>query len=166
MFNVGGCPELSSQFAEHNKPFEMDTKTEERGHYLSWLGRGTSERNNCGNVRRSYLHRLTLIITKDADVLGELMIPGKRELWQELTGSWFATACPTEMWFSLLHVQKNVLPRLGFCLEPSNLATSQTPCRRFWHMTFKKTIHLPAFGGAIIKICAQACLALWVRGEM
>lgn len=145
----------------------MDTKTEERGHYLSLLGRGTSERNICGNVRRSYLHRLMVIITKDADVLGELMmavpwvfmpqpaslrinrnvlfyifvrIPGKRELSQELTGRLFATACPTEMWFPLLHVQKNVLPRLGFCLEPSNLATSQTPCRRFWHMTFKKTI--------------------------
>lgn len=78
VFNVGGCPELSSQLTgteqEHSKPFEMDTKTEERGHYLSQLGRGTSERNNCGNVRRSYLHRLTLIIRKDADVLGELMM--------------------------------------------------------------------------------------------
>lgn len=128
VFNVGGCPELSPQLArteqEHNKPFEMDTKTEERGHYLSRLGRGTSERNICGNVRRSYLHRLMVIITKDADVLGELMmaipwvfmpqpaslrinrnvlfyifvrIPGKRELSQELTGRLFATACPTEM---------------------------------------------------------------------
>lgn len=38
VFNVGGSSELCSQLAialhEHNKPFEMDTKVEERRHFI------------------------------------------------------------------------------------------------------------------------------------
>lgn len=42
MFNVRGGSELSPQLCwaeqEHNKPFDMDTKMEERRHYVSHLG--------------------------------------------------------------------------------------------------------------------------------
>lgn len=43
MFYVGGCPELGSKLTgaeqKHNKPFEMDTKIEERTCYP--FGSGT-----------------------------------------------------------------------------------------------------------------------------
>lgn len=60
MFNVGGSPKPRSQLTradqQHNKPFQKDTKIEERSHYLSKLGRThkKTEKTACQVELRTY----------------------------------------------------------------------------------------------------------------